>query len=380
MYGDSLKHRLLRFEVTNSLALSASLTPLVTQNYTIHFDMPPKRKVDDPRLRKLSDFWVVPLSATASSQPSSSNPNHISSPYRSRSSSPSKRARASPSKPTMAQSRLARAGSLRVEPPCTPSKKLQQTTLPFATNRTPMASSSKSKPSVSPKFIIIDDDEPVSPPPKLSIQTMSRKRPRDVDIKPSALTPRPLNTSTQERQVIDLTLTPPPKRRALSKPADTALLTALGSSVTSHQYYAPISYAEDVIPCSVSTYASPLNRIPSPFNVAGMTTTSSPTSYLGTPVSRIATLPTPEASSPTSRLGFHTAPLTSSVTIGERTKARIEAIRQQVKARAQAAKAVDRQKIQYVSDDDDDLVFNFKTTTSREPNARQVPFTVCEAG
>jgi len=287
----------------------------------------------------------------------------------------------------MAQSRLARAGSLQMEPPRTPSKKLQQTTLPFAMNRTPIAPSSKSKPSFSPKFIVIEDDEPPSPTPKQSTQTMSRKRPRDVDANPSSLTTRPFNTSTQGRQVIDLTVTPPPKRRALSKPADAALPTPLGSSVNLQQYCVPISSAEDLFPCSVSTYASPLNRIPSPLKVAGMTTSSPPTPYLGTPISRnpdIATLPTPEVSSPDASLDSHTAPLISSAIFGERTKARIEEIRQRAKAKAQAAKAVERQTLHYVSDDDDDndLVFNFgplKTATSKMPNAKQGPFTVREA-
>jgi len=347
--------------------------------------MPPKRKVDDPKLRRLSDFWVIPVSAAASSQPSSqpssSNPNYNSSPYRSRSSSPSKRARSSPSKPTMAQSRLARAGSLRTESPCTPSKKPQQTTLPFVMNCTPMVSSSKRKPSVSPKFIVVDN-EGGSPPPKQSTQTMSRKRPRDVDAKPSSFTPRPLEMSTNGRLVVDLTLTPPPKRRALFKQANAALPTLLGSSITSQQYCIPISSAEDVVPCSVPTSASPLNRIASPCKVAGSTTSSLPTLYLGAPNSRnpgVATLPTPEASSPVSRPDFHTAPLTSSVTIGQRTKARIEEIRQRARAKARATGAVERQTTQYVSDDsdDDDLMLNFgplKTVTSKELNAKTAPF------
>src|SRR5258706_685289 len=345
--------------------------------------MPPKRKVYDPKLRKLSDFWAIPVSAVvSSSQTSSPNPIHPSSPDRSRSSSPSKRAMASPSGHTMAQSRLARAGSLRVDPSRTPSKKPQQTTLPFATNGTPMALSSKSKPSASPKFIVIDEDEPGSPPQRQSTQTMSRKRPRDVDAKPSSLMPRPLTTSTQGRQVVDLTLTPPPKRRALFKPVDPAVPTALEPSVTLRQYSTPISFPDDVVPCSVSTYASPLNQIASPLNVAGITTSSLPTPYLGTPISRkpdVATLPTPEASSPVSRLDFHTAPLTSSMTIEERTKAKLEEIRQQAKAKAQAAAAIERKTIHYVSDDSDDgdLVFNFgplKTASSRGPNTKQGRF------
>jgi hypothetical protein len=288
----------------------------------------------------------------------------------------------------MAQSRLARAGSLQIEPPRTPSKKLQQTTLPFATNLTPMASTSKFKTSFSPKFIVIDDDEPGSPPPKQSTQSMSRKRRRDVDANPSSfLTPRPLNMSTQGRQVVDLTLTPPSKRRALSKPADAALPTPFGSSVILQQYCVPISSAEDVVPCSVSTFASPLNQIPSPLKVTGITTSSPPPPYLGTPISRnpdVATLPTPEVFSPVSRLDFHTAPLTIPVTIGDRTKAKIEEIRQQVKAKAQAAKAAERRTIHYVpdNDDDDDLVYNFgplKTPISRGSKTKQGPFTVREA-
>jgi hypothetical protein len=286
----------------------------------------------------------------------------------------------------MAQSRMARAGSLQIESPCTPSKKPQQTILPFATNRTPMASSSKSKPSVSPKFII-GDDERGSPPPKPSTEAMSRKRPRDVDAKPSSLTPRPLNTSTNGRQVIDLTLTPPPKRRALFKQADVALPTPLGSSVNSRQHCIPISSAEGALPSPVPTAVSPLKRIASPFEVAGLTTSSLPTLYLGTPISRnssVATLPTPEASSPLLRLDSHIAPLTRPMTIEERTKARLEEIRQQVKAKAQAAETVERQTIQYVSDDgdDDDLVFNFgplKTPTPKEPDARKGPFMAREA-
>ena len=386
---DAFLHRLLR-SMTNSglalIALNASLTPLVTHNQSIYFGMPPKKKVDDPKLRRLSEFWVIPVSAAASSQSSSSNPVHISSPNRSRSLSPSKHARASPSKPTMTQSRLARDGGLRIDPPRTPSKKSQQTTLPFATNRTPMVSNSKGRPSASPKFIVIDDDEPGSPPLRQPTQTMSRKRPRDVDAKPTSLTPRPLTASTQGRQVIDLTRTPPPKRRALFKPANPS--TPLGPSVTIQQYCTPISSTNDVVPCSVSTNASPLIRVGSPLKVAGMTTSSLPAPYLGTPISRkpdAATLPTPEASSPVSRLDFHTAPLTSSMTIEERTKARLEEIRQRAKAKVQAAGAIERKTIHYVSDndEDDDLVFNFdplKMASSKGPNAKQSRFTVRKAG
>lgn len=215
---------------------------------------------------------------------------------------------------------------------------------------------------------------------------MSRKRPRDVDAKPTSLTPRPLTASTQGRQVIDLTRTPPPKRRALFKPANPS--TPLGPSVTIQQYCTPISSTNDVVPCSVSTNASPLNRVGSPLKVAGMTTSSLPAPYLGTPISRkpdAATLPTPEASSPVSRLDFHTAPLTSSMTIEERTKARLEEIRQRAKAKVQAAGAIERKTIHYVSDndEDDDLVFNFdplKMASSKGPNAKQSRFTVRKAG
>ena len=248
-----------------------------------------------------------------------------------------------------------------------------------------MVSSSKGRPSASPKFVVIDDDEPGSPPLRQPTQVMSRKRPRDVDAKPTSLTPRPLTTSTQGRQVIDLTLTPPSKRRALFKPADPS--TPLGSSVALQQYCTPISSANDVVPCSVSTYASPLKRIASPLKVAGMITSSLPDPYLETPFSRkpdVATLPTPEASSPVSRPDFHSAPLTSSMTIEERTKARLEEIRQRAKAKAQAAEAIERKTIHYVSDndEDDDLAFNFgplKTATSKGPNAKQGRFTVRKA-
>ena len=72
------------------------------------------------------------------------------------------------------------------------------------------------------------------------------------------------------------------------------------------------------------------------------------------------------------------------MTIEERTKARLEEIRQQAKAKAQAAGAIERKTIHYVSDndEDEDLVFNFgplKTATSKGPNAKQGRFTVREA-
>ena len=112
-----------------------------------------------------------------------------------------------------------------------------------------------------------------------------------------------------------------------------------------------------------------------------MTASLQPTFYLGTPNARnpgVATLPTPEASSPVSRLDFHTAPLTSSMTIEERTKARIEELRQKAKAKAQAAEAVRRPTIEYVSDDNDDhdLVFEFgplSAATSKKPRPVVAP-------
>ena len=196
--------------------------------------------------------------------------------------------------------------------------------------------------------------------------------------------PRPVTTSTQGRQVVDLTLTPPPKRRALVKPVDPTLPTALGHSVTLRQHCTPSSSADDVVPCSVSTYASPLKQVASPIEVK---TPSPPTPNLGVPISRkpdVATFSTPQASSPVSRLDFHTALPTSSMTIEERTKARIEEIRQRARAKAQAPVAIEPQTIHYVSDgsDDDDLEFNFrplKTATSRAPNAKRGQFNVREA-
>lgn len=127
------------------------------------------------------------------------------------------------------------------------------------------------------------------------------------------------------------------------------------------------------MPCSEPASASPLGRIASPFKVAEVTAFALPPFHLGTPISRntgVATLPTPEASSPVSRLEFHTAPLTSSMAIEERTKAKIEEIRQKVKAKAQADEAAQRRTIYYVSDDDDDddLALGFgplKTVTSK---------------
>lgn len=72
------------------------------------------------------------------------------------------------------------------------------------------------------------------------------------------------------------------------------------------------------------------------------------------------------------------------MTIEERTKARIEEIRQRAKAKAQAPVVIEPQTIHYVSDDsdDDDLEFNFgplKTATSRGPNAKRGQFNVRKA-
>ena len=132
------------------------------------------------------------------------------------------------------------------------------------------------------------------------------------------------------------------------------------------------------MPCSDPASASPLGRIAPPFKVEEVPAFSLPLFYPGTPISRnisVATLPTPDASSPVSRLDFHTAPPTSTMTIEERTKAKIEEIRQKVKAKAQAAEAAERRTIIYVSDDNDDndLVFTFgplKTVTSQNGKKR----------
>ena len=213
---------------------------------------------------------------------------------------------------------------------------------------------------------------------------MSRKRPRDTNANPSSLAPRPLNASIKQPEVVDLTVTPPAKRRALCTQANAALPTPLGSFISSQQYYIPVSSAEDVVPCSDPASPSPLRRITSPFKVAEVTVFARPPLCPETPISRIpgvATLPTPGASSPVLRLDFHTAPLTSSMATEER-KARVEEIRRRVKAKAQANQAAERRTIHYVSDDDDDddLALGFgplKSVTSK--NGKKGPVVPSEA-
>jgi len=139
-----------------------------------------------------------------------------------------------------------------------------------------------------------------------------------------------------------------------------------------------VSYA---VPASTNA----LGRIASSCKVAAVTASSQPTFYLGTRISRspdVATLPTPEPSSPVLRLDFRTAPLTSSMTVEERTKAKIEELRQKAKVKAQAAEAAERRTIHYVPDDsdDDDLIFDFgPLNTSTSKTEKKTPVVPPEA-
>jgi hypothetical protein len=73
------------------------------------------------------------------------------------------------------------------------------------------------------------------------------------------------------------------------------------------------------------------------------------------------------------------------MTIEERTKAKLEELRQKAKAKAQAAEAVERRTIHYVSDDSDDgdLMLDFrplKAAPSKGPNKKKGPAVAPRAG